>query len=56
MKRPIYETKADVANEEAVARLITEARGYMMVKLPRLNQMDYAAFTTDGLKALIEIK
>lgn len=56
VKRPIYETKADVANEEAVARLITEARGYMMVKLPRLNQMDYAAFTTDGLKALIEIK
>ena len=56
MKRPIYETKTDVANEERVAELITEKRGYMMVKLPRLAQLDYAAFTTDGLKALIEIK
>lgn len=56
MNRPIYETKADVANEEAVARKIGEARGYMMVKLPPRNQMDYAAFSTEGLKALIEIK
>lgn len=56
MNRPIYETKADVANEERVAELITEKRGYMMVKLPRLAQLDYAAFSADGLKALIEIK
>ena len=56
MNRPIYETKEDVAKEEYVARRITEARGYMMVKLPRLSHMDYAAFTTEKMKAFIEIK
>lgn len=56
MNRPIYETKADKANEEKVAEKITAARGYMMEKLPRLHQMDYAAFSTEGIKAFIEIK
>jgi hypothetical protein len=54
--RPIYETKADKANEQKVAEKITAARGYMMEKLARMHQMDYAAFSTGGLKAFIEIK
>jgi hypothetical protein len=54
--RPIYETKADKANEQKVAEKITAARGYMMEKLARMHPMDYAAFSTGGLKAFIEIK
>ena len=54
--RPKYETDKDVANEKDVADKIAAARGYMMVKLPPMSKMDYAAFSTEGIKAFIEIK
>lgn len=56
MNRADYYTKQDEANEEAVARLITQSRGYMMEKMKKMHPMDYAAFSTEGLKAFIEIK
>lgn len=54
--RPKYETNKDVANEKNVAEKIAAARGYMMVKLPPMHPMDYAAFSTEGIKAFIEVK
>lgn len=54
--RPKYETSNDRSNEQEVADVIGAARGYMMEKLPPMSKMDYAAFSTEGLKAFIEIK
>ena len=54
--RKIYETQADRMNEQDVANRIAASRGYMMEKLPPMSKMDYAAFSTEGLKAFIEIK
>lgn len=56
MNRADYYTKQDEENEEAVAKIITQSRGYMMEKMKKMHPMDYAAFTTDGLKAFVEIK
>ena len=54
--RKKYETDADLMNEKDVANKIASARGYMMQKLAPMSRMDYAAFSTEGLKAFIEIK
>lgn len=54
--RQKYETDADLMNEKDVANKIASARGYMMQKLAPMSRMDYAAFSTEGLKAFIEIK
>jgi len=52
MARPIYETAADLANEQSVADII-EADGFELYKLPMRYELDFAVYDFTQRKKIV---
>lgn len=55
MARPMYETAADRAKEQALANAFAE-HGYDFYKLPMQYRLDFVVFKDNKAKAFIEVK